>query len=259
MEPLLIKSRRPEDAELSRKQKELAELQSRLADLELQLLTLRLELAEFDKLYHSRVGPLYAELDEVEALIAENLARDKPLDDNVVEFATEARKRADDSRQTVADGPQTVPNPVTRSEKLRDLYRTVAKTLHPDLSQDNGDHIIRERLMTEANLAYARGDENGLRAILDEYEGSPDSVLGNDVAADLIRTIRRISLANRRSKEIEDEVQRLEGSETYKLKTTVEEGSRKGTDVLGELVETLKQRIRAKREILGACEHPNAG
>ena len=49
--------RRPEDAELSKKQEELTELQTPLADLELQLLTLRLELGEFEKLYHSKVAP----------------------------------------------------------------------------------------------------------------------------------------------------------------------------------------------------------
>ena len=93
-----ITSRRPEDAELSRKREELAELQARHADLELQLLTLRLELAEFEKLYYSKVGRLYAELDEVEALIAERLARSKPFDRGVAESASSARKRADASR-----------------------------------------------------------------------------------------------------------------------------------------------------------------
>lgn len=56
------KSRRPEDAELLRKCGELAELQTQLAELELRLLTLRLELADFEALYHVKVGPLYAYL-----------------------------------------------------------------------------------------------------------------------------------------------------------------------------------------------------
>jgi hypothetical protein len=60
-----INPQRPEDTELSRKRRELGELQSRLANLELQLLTLRLELGEFENLYHKKMGPLYAELDEV--------------------------------------------------------------------------------------------------------------------------------------------------------------------------------------------------
>jgi chromosome segregation ATPase len=89
-----IKSHRPEDAELSRKREELAELQARLAELELQHFTLRLELTEFEALYHAKVGPLYAELDEVEALIAERLARDRPLDSKAAESASNARKRS---------------------------------------------------------------------------------------------------------------------------------------------------------------------
>jgi len=50
--------------------------------------------------------------------------------------------------------------------------------------------------MTEANLAYAKGDEAGLRAVPEEYDSSPDTVVGSDVGAELVRTIRRISLAH---------------------------------------------------------------
>lgn len=66
---------------------QLAELQSRLADLELQLLTLRLELGEFEKLYYAKVGALYAELDELEAQIAERNAQRHPLDSKAAEVA----------------------------------------------------------------------------------------------------------------------------------------------------------------------------
>src|ERR1700687_1272019 len=163
-----IKSRRPEDAELSRKRDELADLQARLAELELQLVTLRLELTEFEALYHTKVGPLYAELDEVEALIAERIARDRPLDPNAAESARNARKRANESRRAAGDASRTMLLPVARSQALKDLYRAAAKQLHPDLSRDDCDRATRERLMTEANLAYAKGDEARLRAILEE-------------------------------------------------------------------------------------------
>lgn len=111
-----IKSRRPEDAELSRKREELAELQARLAELEIRLFTLRLDLTEFEEIYHAKVGPLYAELDEVEALIAERLAQDRPLDPRAAESASTARKRADESRQAAA-ALLTVALPVTRSHE----------------------------------------------------------------------------------------------------------------------------------------------
>jgi hypothetical protein len=243
------KFRRPEDAELWRKRDELADLQARLAELELQLLTLRLELTEFEGLYHGKVGPLYAELDEVEALIAERLARVQPLDSEAAESAINARKRADASRRT-AEASLTPQVPITRSRSLKDLYRAVAKRLHPDLSRDESDRATRERLMTEANLAYAQGDEARLRAILEEYDSSPDTVVGSDVGAELIRTIRHISLTQTNLRKVEAEIGRLKASEIHQLKTTVEEGRQGSRDVLGELVESLRDKIRARRQRL---------
>jgi len=242
-------SRRPEDAELSRKREELMGLQARLADFDLQLLTLRLELAEFEKLYFSKVGPLYAELDEVEALIAERLARNRPLDRKAAESANRARKRAAVSREATA-ASLALPSPVLRSQALKDLYRVAAKQLHPDLAQDDNDRAMRERLMTEANLAYEKGDEARLEAILEEYQCSPDTVVGADVGAELVRTIRRISLTKANIRKAEVEVEKLRTSETFKLKTTVDEGLTRGTDVLKDLAESLRSRLQSRRQHL---------
>ena len=110
--------------------------------------------------------------------------------------------------------------------------------------------MIRERLMTEANLAYAEGDEAKLDAILEEYQSSPDAVVGTDVGADLIRTIRSISLAQANIRSVETEIGSLRASEIHKLKTTVEEGRQGNRDVLGELVESLRYKIRARRQHL---------
>ncbi len=245
-----LNSRRPEDAELLRKREELAELQVRLADLGLQLLTLRLELAEFERLYHSKVGPLYAELDEVEALIAERLARTRPLDREAAESASSARKRAAASRQAATDASLTLPSPVLRSQTLKDLYRAAAKQLHPDLARGDYDRDTRERLMTEANLAYANGDEARLEVILEGYQSSPDIVVGNDVGAELVRTIRRISLANANIRKAEAEISALNASEICKLKTTVEDARRQGEDVLGDLAAKLGHKIHDRRQYL---------
>jgi len=248
--PPPAKSRRPEDTELSKKLDELAELQTRLAELDLQLLTLRIELGDFEKLYYSKVGALYAELDEVEAKIAERLAQLQPLDTKAADAATDARIRADESRRVADETAGALPAPVERSQRLKDLYRAAARQLHPDLAQDERDRIIRERLMTEANLAYAKGDEAKLGAILEEYQNSPDTVVGSGVGAELIRTIRRISLAHANIRKVEAEIARLRASEIHKLKTTLEEEQQRKRDVLGELVENLHQKIRDRRRYL---------
>jgi hypothetical protein len=240
---------RPEDTELSRKQNQLAELQTRLADLELQLLTVNLELGEFEKLYYARVGSLYAELDELEARIAERNAQRQPLDSKAAEAANNARSRADESRRAV-NAVQMLPATVVRSQGLKDLYRAAAKRLHPDLSRDEADRAIRERLMTEANLAYEKGDEARLREILEEYDSSPDLIVGSDVGAELVRTIRRISLATAKIKKIEQQITDLNTSELAKLRSRVNEGAQKDDDVLQQLADGLKRKIHDRQQHL---------
>lgn len=200
---------------------------------------------EFDWVQLRRAALLNAPTD-----IAERLAQLRPLDTKAAEAATDARKRADDSQRVADESARALPPPVERSQRLKDLYRTAAKQLHPDLAQDERDRMIRERLMTEANLAYAEGDEAKLEAILEEYQSSPDTVVGSDVGAELIRIIRRISLAQANIRKVETEIGRLGTSEIHKLKTTIEEGRQGNRDVLGELVESLRHKIRARRQYL---------
>ena len=64
--------RSPEEEELERKRQELDHLLSELAESELELATLRSELVAFERRYLERVGSRYAELDKLEAQIAES-------------------------------------------------------------------------------------------------------------------------------------------------------------------------------------------
>ncbi len=245
-----VKSHRPEDAELLKKLEELAGLQTRLADLEFQLFNLLLELSDFETAYRGRVGQIYADLDEIEALIAEKIAKKMPQDGKAAEAAGNARRQAEESRKEAA--ALSVTSQPVRSGSLRDLYRTAAKHLHPDLSRDAADRELRERLMAEANLAYAQGDEDRLRAVIEEYNSSPDTVVGTDVAADLVRAIRRISLGSKRIEQIESEIVGLKESELFKLKAIVANGALEGKDVLGEMVERLSRQLQVRRMHLGS-------
>lgn len=48
-------------------------------------------------------------------------------------------------------------------------------------------------LRSRVQRTYEKGDEARIRAILEEYENSRGSVIRDDVASQLVRTIRRIS------------------------------------------------------------------
>ena len=76
----IIRNQTPEERELERKKAELASLEADLVQRELGLATLRAELRAFEARYISTVGILYADLDEIEAKIAEAQARLSPKD-----------------------------------------------------------------------------------------------------------------------------------------------------------------------------------
>jgi hypothetical protein len=58
------------------------------------------------------------------------------------------------------------------SPGLRELYLEVANKIHPDRAANEADLALRERLMKEANAAFARGDAETLRRVLEEYRGA---------------------------------------------------------------------------------------
>jgi Skp family chaperone for outer membrane proteins len=125
-EPLV--GRRPEDQELERKRAELSRLQSLLADRELFLTALRTELSAFEQNYIRTVGKRYAELDEIEAKIAEHVARMQPENTSARNTANQARSQAEASQAVFDESlvAKTVNSKSSHSQTLKNLYRDVA-------------------------------------------------------------------------------------------------------------------------------------
>lgn len=244
---------KPEDEELAKKRGELAQLESELTDRELYIATLRTELSSFEQQYLKIVGTRYAELDEINAQVAEQLARERSDNPQLKDAAQKAHRQAAESRSTAnasKDHARVMP-----SQKLKSLYRETAKRVHPDLSVDAADQKIRQRLMAEAIQAYEKGDEAHLKQILEEYESSPETVQGDGVGAELVRVIRKITQVRRRLQEINEESQRLLGSDLAKLKEKAEQYARQGRDLLQEMAQQVERTIAAARERLASIQH----
>lgn len=135
---------KPEEAELTRKKQELQDLENRLIELELQLTGLVAELGAFERVYLTTVGILYAELDEIEAQIAEYLARHEMTNLKAQGAARVARARADESRTGAAELPGKEAFRFIPSASLKSLYREVARRIHPDLAADDSDRAKRQ-------------------------------------------------------------------------------------------------------------------
>lgn len=247
----ITRNKTPEDLELEKKQAELAILEVMLAQRELELVTLQAELRGFEGLYLRVVGPCYAELDEIEAEIAEAQATFHPTDSQAQEAATHARAQAQDTARTVgAAEERTTAERFKPSDSLRKLYREVAKRIHPDLATDHTERARRQSLMAEANRAYEEGNEAKLRRILEEWESSPESVKGAGTAAELIRAIRKIAQVTARISAIESELARLKESELFELKLKYEDARNDGRDLFAEMASRVEVEIQNSRKRL---------
>ena len=237
----LVRRLTPEEEELAAKREELARLESQLADQELLLASLKAELAAFEGLYLRRVGVLYAELDEWNALLAELRAEQAGTPEAKAE-AEEARTQAEQA-YSAAHGEAANVQPFTPSPDLKKLYREAAKRVHPDTATDEADRARRERLMKEVNAAYAAGDEDALRHIIAALDASPDAVQGSGIGADLIRVLRQLKQIRSRIAAIELEIAKLSETDLAKLKAKENVAATEGRDLLEEMAASVKVRI----------------
>ncbi|MDA2937394.1 molecular chaperone DnaJ [Acidobacteria bacterium AH-259-A15] len=241
----------PEERELARKRSQLAALEARLAERELELATFKAELNVFESRYVRIVGIRYAELDDVEAQIAEAQARLNPDEKEAQKRSAQARARAEESAQASQFAEEASSKKRFRpSEKLKRLYREVAKAIHPDLATDEKERVRREKLMAEANRAYEEGDEARLEEILREWESSPEAVKGEGTGVELVRIVRKIAQVEQRMHDIEKEIVQLKQSELYQLKRKVEEAEEAGRDLLAEMAAKLDEQIADARRRL---------
>jgi len=110
----------------------------------------------------------------------------------------------------------------------------------------------REKLMAEANLAYAEGNEGKLQSILNGWESSPDSVKGDEAGAELVRVIRKIAQVEERIRVIEAEMAELKSSDLWELKIKVGEAEKEGQDLLKEMSSQVKDRIAEAKTRMSA-------
>lgn len=241
----------PEESELAKKRAELAPLEAILAQREVELATLQAELRDFEARYLRIVGVRYAELDDIEAQIAEALARLNPDDEKARTQADEARAQAEESAAAAESvSEEKLSAKFAPSDTLKKLRREAARLIHPDTVLDEREKLRHHEWMAKVNKAFDDGDENALRAIINEWESSPESVKGEGVGSDLIRVIRRMALVEQRLKTVEKDIHSLEESDLYELRSKTEEAENEERDLLEEMAAQVGKQISDARDRL---------
>ena len=167
--------------------------------------------------------------------------------------------------ERLGDTPESQPDPPTpdrieaaprfTTDAIRKLFRDVAKAIHPDLAQDAVARDRRHSLMVEANRAYAVGDEEQLRAILQAWERSPEAVQGTDQEAIRLRLVRRIDQIEEQLELLAADLANMKDSSLWKLKAMVDDEAAKGKDLIKDMIRRLKRDILVATNRLDALTH----
>jgi len=247
---LLNSSTRGDESSRS-KHADFAALSKELVEKELELATLEKILSVFEERYARTIGVLIAELDELEKDIAEELYRLNPEKECKQGFQR-AEEKAKSSRDAVNEKIHRIEQePFTPSDELKNLFREVAKTIHPDLATDEDDRDYRNTLMAQANEAYKNGDAEALEQILDEWGKREESSLHEaEVSSELDQLDQRILEIKTRIREIETRIAELKKSDLYQLMIKVDQSELEGRNMLDEMTHDLLYQIASAKELL---------
>lgn len=240
----LVRSAQPSDDEIDGLLSRAAALDAMLAARADELARAKSELAAFGLRYRQEVGLLHEELDDLERAIAEA---------ELGELSRRVERGAAEPAAPPA-GRQSEPPPRYTSDAVRRLFRDVAKAIHPDLARDESTRDRRHTLMAEANRAYALGDEDRLRWVLQAWERSPESVQDGDPDATRLRLARRIAQIEEALNAYAGELAALKDSALWQLKAMVDEAATRGKDLVSDMVRRLKRDIMAARNRLDAMQ-----
>jgi hypothetical protein len=231
----LIQNQISEDSALQKLREELVILEARLGQRELELVKLKSALRAFEGKYLRIVGTRYDELAEIE----KEIARIQGL-----EFDDQA------DSDSLADDEVGCGLNRFHSDKLKKLYREVARKFHPDLAQCDRERHHRHQLMIEVNRAYESGAAERLQELLDAGAGMKETSYHVATSTEMIFLSRRIAETKEKLLAIESYFTELTNSETYKLKLRVENAEAIGVDLFADLIAQVDRQIGKARNRL---------
>lgn len=236
MTPFRNRLKTPEEIELGLKRGELSSVLRQLEEHENVFFALRAEIRVFEQRYEQVLGGRISELEDLEWQLNGLLGRGDAI---AAETAGDDEGFAQFRNRTDLLDDEGEPERHVPQKSLKNLYREVAKAIHPDLAADEEDRLRRQELMAVANHAYDVGDRKALEDILCDWEQGPELISGMDVAMELVRVIRQIARARQNIHAVQLQIEELKLTDIYRFKQRVDEARADGIDLLAEMSATV--------------------
>lgn len=243
------------EAEVSAAREHLARLEQERADLSM-------ELRDFELLYHARVGLLQAKLEEAQLHIAEYKLRielirfrgrslaPSQLEAEVEWQLREQRQRSESigaeaqaAQSEWAAAAHDQPDP-TLNLDLKQVYRELAKRVHPDLARDAAERANRSRRMVQVNDLYARHHLSALRQMLREID-LEQAQFKESVEEHRMRLKREQAQLAGSINRVKAEIAELNGGSLMQLKIEYALQKARGRNVLDEVMAQIEVQLQA--------------
>lgn len=234
----------PEEEELSRKHEIFLDLENKLLEKEVDLTILKSNLSDFQSKYLRYAGPKISQLENLKQRIFQLINEFSKKEEIVLPINDFINTEYGFWESATSDVESGISSNDPISEDIKVLFRKIAKCIHPDLSSDIKDRIVREELMKRANDALSRNDSDALLDILQDWERRPESIIGTDPGAILIRTIRKIAQINKRITEIDIETTNIKESDIYKLFIRADEFNQIGIDFFKSIINDIDSEMK---------------
>jgi hypothetical protein len=225
------------DFALAGKRAELAAVRERHAKAQLILQQLQDEIAGFVLSYDRILGCRIAELERIEREILQLSGGAEGESDPEPTGGERTRESAPAGRPDDSVEKDRAARPILKSNvpNIRDVYRQVAKAVHPDLVGRGTAQFDRHELMAKANRAYAENDLRGLREILRDLTLASHPGGGDGAQPELARVIGQIARELQEFQVTNSKIEELQESYLYNFKLSVEANRAKGRDLMAEL------------------------
>lgn len=202
-----------------------------------ELSALQSEFRQFKTRYAQIVGRPMAELAEIEAAI--RMAEEKSLG-----IENETTEDAHESNEAAHDFYRASP----QRNSLRNLFRRVARSFHPDHARDVEESARRHQIMVEAGRALEDGDEESLYALLGGTQMRAACV--ETSPEDEQNLTRKLFKLQEELNTLEFGVTRLKRERLYVLMRSCEAASAQGRDLLAEMRRDAERKIlKARRRL----------
>ena len=237
---------------IAQREAELGVLETEYAEQNAIYSTLEAEIAAFRNRYYLRVGSLYSRLDRLIADIAALKAKAKPDDQAAAAEAEKADAQANETEEEVSGAEEEDPIEFKPSADLKTLFRRATKLIHPDRAKNEVDRKFRDNLMAEVNLAYRMQDANKIEELIQTYKDKLDLPEWDEHEMRLAHLNTLIDKTRAQIQSLKDNMEALQKSRWYTLKSEVDAGEKAGLDPLGDLAESLHKQILENQEVLNA-------